>query len=62
MEMQPIDPNKPLNGAITTSEWNALLSAATSVHLIVAPAIVEKLMEQFRRQSQMTTEDVERAT
>ena len=32
MEMQPIDPNKPIAAEVTAQEWNALLTAATSEH------------------------------
>jgi hypothetical protein len=60
VEPQPIDQNKPLAGAITPQEWDALFAAATSPHLIVAPAIVNKLVEQLRRQSQpqITTDEM----
>jgi hypothetical protein len=58
MEMQPIDPNKPLPAAITAQEWNALMTAATSHYLIVSPSIIEKLMAQLRQPAPMTTAEM----
>ena len=58
--MQPIDPNKPLSAAITAQEWNALLTAATSEHLVASSTLVNKIMEQLRQQATtpMTTEEM----
>lgn len=56
MDMQPIDPNQPISAAITAQEWNALLTAATSEHLVASSSLVNKVMAQLRQRSQMSTE------
>lgn len=63
MDMQPIDPNKPLPAEMSAQEWNALLTAATSEHLVAAPSLVNKLMARLRQQAiaPMTTEEVAQA-
>ena len=58
MDMQPIDPNKLLPVAITAQEWNALLTAATSEHLVASSTLVNKLMAQLRQPTPMTTEEM----
>ena len=59
--MQPIDPRKLLPVQISAQEWNALLTAATSEHLIASSTLVNKVMEQLRQQATaapMTTEEM----
>jgi hypothetical protein len=60
MEMQPIDPNKPITAELSAQEWNALLTAATSEHLVASPSLVNKLMAQLRQQvtAPMATEEM----
>ena len=63
MEMQPIDPRKQLYPGMSAQEWNALLTAATSEHLVASSTLVNKIMEQLRQQAAapMTTEEVAQA-
>jgi hypothetical protein len=60
MEMQPIDPNKPIAPEMSAQEWNAFLTAATSEHLVASPLLINKLMAQLRQQvtAQMSTEEM----
>ncbi len=61
MEMQPIDPNKPMNTTLTAQQWNTVMAALEEVampHRLSHP-IIDSLMTQLRGQMPMPDDTVE---
>ena len=62
MDMQPIEPNRPMHATLTAQQWEAVLRHLDAgQHGVVRP-IIDSLMAQLREQSQarLSTEDVAR--
>ena len=62
MDMQPIEPNRPMACQLTAQQWEAVLQHLDAgQHRIVRP-IIDTLMQQLRVQSQsrLSTEDMAR--
>jgi hypothetical protein len=54
MDMQPIEPNRPLSATLTAEQWNtvmAVLDQHAMPHRISRP-IIDALMQQLQQQSQ----------
>ena len=52
MDMQPIEPNRPLSATLTAEQWNAVMQHLDmGQHRVVRP-IIDALMQQLQRQSQ----------
>jgi len=63
MDMQPIEPNKPLSVTLTAEQWNVVMAALNELPHRVARPIVDASMAQLRQQalsSRMSIEDVAR--
>lgn len=58
MQIQPIDPNKPLSATLTAQEWNAVMAAVDELPGRICRPILGSLMAQLSQQSQTTTEDM----
>ena len=52
MDMQPIEPNRPLSATLTAEQWDAVLRHLDAgQHRIVRP-IIDSLMAQLQQHSQ----------
>jgi hypothetical protein len=52
MDMQPIEPNRPLSATLTAEQWDAVLRHLDAgQHRVVRP-VIDSLMAQLQRQSQ----------
>ena len=59
MDMQPIDPNKPLAATLTAAQWEAILRHLDAgQHRVVRP-IIDALMGQLNQPPQMSPEIME---
>ena len=62
VDMQPIEPNRPMHATLTAEQWEAVLRHLDAgQHGVVRP-IIDALMQQLREQSQarLTTDDLAR--
>ena len=63
MDMQPIEPNRPLSATLTAEQWNAVMQHLDmGQHRVVRP-IIDALMQQLQQQSQprFSMEDADNA-
>jgi sulfur relay (sulfurtransferase) DsrC/TusE family protein len=64
MEMQPIEPNRPMTCNLVAEQWNVVLFALRkhAMPFEISAPIIEGLTTQLQQQAQqrMTAEDVER--
>ena len=66
MDMQPIEPNRPLSATLTAEQWDAVLRHLDAgQHRIVRP-IIDSLMAQMQQQAQsapsrFSTDEMQRA-
>jgi hypothetical protein len=52
MDMQPIEPHRPLTGTLTQDQWNIVLGHLDAgQHRVVRP-IIDSLVAQLQQQSQ----------
>ena len=52
MDMQPIEPNRPLSATLTAQQWDVVLQHLDAgQHRVVRP-IIDSLVAQLQRQSQ----------
>jgi sulfur relay (sulfurtransferase) DsrC/TusE family protein len=64
MEMQPIEPNRPMTCQLVAEQWNVVLFALRkhAMPFELSAPIIEAMTTQLQQQAQqrMTAEDVER--
>jgi sulfur relay (sulfurtransferase) DsrC/TusE family protein len=64
MDMQPIEPHRPMTVQLTAEQWNVVMFALRkhAMPFEVSAPIIEGLTAQLQQQAQqrMTAEDVER--
>ena len=58
MDMQPIQPSKPLTATLTAQEWNTVMTAVNELPHRVARPIIDNLGQQLQQQVMMSPADV----
>ena len=52
MDMQPIEPHRPLTVTLSAQEWNTVMSAVNELPHRVARPLFDHIGQQLQRQSQ----------
>ena len=55
MDMQPIEPHRPMAVQLTAEQWETVLRHLNTGQLGVVRPIIDALMQQLQRQSQPPT-------